>query len=249
MSDIILYQFPASHYNEKVRWALDLKQVPHRRISLLPGPHAPKMKRLTGRTHTPVLVIGDEVVAGSSAILAYLEQNYPDPPLEPVDQGERERALAIATTFDKQVGPAVRLAKFFEVMNGEFAIRTFCAEKSPLVRTLYRAGFPLVHQVMQRSMAINAENAMKGREETERALDYVVRESGPGGYLVGNNFSVADLTCAALLMPAVAVADLGGPALANTDAERAWLQRWADHPGAAWVREIYRRHRHPEKPL
>ena len=47
MAGITLYQFPASHYNEKVRWALDLKGVPHDRVSLLPGPHAPRMKRLT----------------------------------------------------------------------------------------------------------------------------------------------------------------------------------------------------------
>ena len=245
MSGIILYQFPASHYNEKARWALDLKRVPHQRVSLLPGPHVPKMKRLSGRTQTPVLVDRTKVVAGSAAILAYLEQRFPDPPLEPSDPGERERALAIAATFDQKVGPAVRLAKFFEVMCGEFAVRTFCAEKAPLTRTLYRASFPLVHLIMKRSMEINAENAEKGREETQYALDYVVRESGTSGYLIGDSFSLADLTCAALLMPAVEVADLGGPPLAETDAERAWLQRWADHPGAAWVREIYRRHRRP----
>ena len=36
---IELLQFRHSPYNEKVRWALDLKRVPHRRHSLLPGPH------------------------------------------------------------------------------------------------------------------------------------------------------------------------------------------------------------------
>jgi hypothetical protein len=36
---IELWQFRASPYNEKVRWALDLKQVPHRRRSVLPGLH------------------------------------------------------------------------------------------------------------------------------------------------------------------------------------------------------------------
>jgi glutathione S-transferase len=36
---IELLQFRHSPYNEKVRWALDLKRLPHRRRSLLPGPH------------------------------------------------------------------------------------------------------------------------------------------------------------------------------------------------------------------
>ena len=68
MTDITLYQFAGSHFNEKARWALDLKGVDHERVSLMPGPHAPRMKKLTGRTDTPVLVDGEEVVAGSTAI-------------------------------------------------------------------------------------------------------------------------------------------------------------------------------------
>jgi glutathione S-transferase len=201
------------------------------------------MKRLTGRTETPVLVDDDEVVAGSAAILAHLERRFPNPPLEPPAPAQRERALAIAREFDDEVGPAVRLAKFFEVMCAEYAIRTFCSERSALVRAAYRASFPLVERIMKRSMGIDAENAARGRERTRLALDLVAKETAGTGYLVGDRFSLADLTCAALLSPAVDVADLGGPPLAGTDAEASWLARWADHPGAAWVREIYRRHR------
>jgi len=245
MTGIRLYQFPASHYNEKARWALELKRVPHERVSLLPGPHAPRMKRLTGRTETPVLVDGDLVVAGSAAILAHLERRFPEPPLEPSAPEERERALAIARRFDDEVGPAVRLAMFFEVMSGAYAVRTFCAERKPLVKAAYRAAFPAVHLVMRRSMGIEAERAARARERTREALDFVAEASGGSGYLVGDRFCIADLTCAALLMPAVDVASLGGPASAGTPEESAWRARWADHPGAAWVREIYRRHRRP----
>jgi glutathione S-transferase len=243
MPDITLYQFPASHYNEKARWALDWKGVPHERVSLLPGPHAPRMQRLTGRTQTPALVDGGEVVAGSAAILAHLERRFPEPPLLPNDADERERALAIARRFDDEVGPAVRVAMFFEVMGGAYAIRTFCAEKPRAVKALYRASFPLVARIMKRSMGIDAENAARGRERTQEALEFVANEAKGSGYLVGDRFSIADLTCASLLMPAVDVGELGGPTSPGSDAEQAWLARWADHPGAAWVRETYRRHR------
>ena len=59
-----------SHYNEKARWALDLKGVPHERVSLMPGPHAPRMLRLTGRTQTPALVdeMDDQVAADYAAM-------------------------------------------------------------------------------------------------------------------------------------------------------------------------------------
>jgi glutathione S-transferase len=248
MTGITLYQFPTSHYNEKARWALDLKRVPHERVSLLPGPHAPRMKRLTGRTETPVLVDGGEVVAGSAAILAHLERRFPEPRLEPAAADERERALAIARRFDDEVGPAVRLAMFFEVMGGAYATRAFCAERSPLARALYRAAFPAVHPLMKRSMGVDAENAALARERTREALDFVARETKGSDYLVGDRFGIADLTCAALLMPAVDVSMLGGPASAGTAEEGAWRARWAEHPGAAWVREIYRRHRRTGSP-
>jgi glutathione S-transferase len=54
---------------------------------------------------------------------------------------------------------------------------------------------------------------------------------------------VADLAAAALLMPAVQPPQ--GPVYPEPWAEvvHAWIAHWADHPGAAWVREIYARHR------
>ena len=45
---IELLQVRHSPYNEKVRWALDAKRVPHRRRSLLPGPHMGGVTTLTG---------------------------------------------------------------------------------------------------------------------------------------------------------------------------------------------------------
>ncbi|MBM3557707.1 MAG: glutathione S-transferase, partial [Alphaproteobacteria bacterium] len=62
---IELLQFRASPYNEKIRWALDLKRIPHRRRSVAPGPHVPALKPLTGRTTTPVLKLDGKWLDGS----------------------------------------------------------------------------------------------------------------------------------------------------------------------------------------
>ena len=43
--NIELYQFNFSTFNEKARWALDYKHVPHRKTTLLPGPHIRTMKK------------------------------------------------------------------------------------------------------------------------------------------------------------------------------------------------------------
>ena len=59
-----LHQFPFSHYNEKARWALDWKGVPHVRRSYLPGPHMLPVYRLSGQRSVPVLRAGTEVIPG-----------------------------------------------------------------------------------------------------------------------------------------------------------------------------------------
>lgn len=243
MPDLELFQFALSHYNEKARWALDWKKLPHVRRSLLPGPHKLAMTRLSGQDQVPVLRDGDRVVAGSSQILAHLEAEHPHPALLPADPALAELALEIERELDRELGPAVRLARFHAVLEdtGYFASQ-FTVGRSFGVRAAYRAAFPLIRPVMTRQMKITAENAARACEITSRALTRFAAEAGPEGYLVGSAFSLADLTAAALLMPAVNPP--GSPARPPpTPAARAWDERWHDHPGSDWVREIYRRHR------
>ena len=243
MSEMELFHFLGSHFNEKARWVLDLKQVPHTRISLLPGPHMRTMRRLSGQTSTPALRVGDEVISGSTRIMERLERDFPEPALYPADAGERARAVEIVREFDAEVGPAVRLAKFFEAMEAKSAVGVFGRDRGPIVRALYGAGFPILWRVMQSKMQITEQAAERDLARTLQAFDFVAKESTGSGYLVGERFSVADLTCAALLMPAVSVSEWGGPQDVATPKTKGWLARWVDHPGAEWVREIYRRHR------
>jgi Glutathione S-transferase, N-terminal domain len=73
----VLWQLEVSHYNEKVRWALDYKHVPHIRRSLLPGLHALKAKRLTGDTSTtPVLTLDGRSIGDSTRIIAAIEERW-----------------------------------------------------------------------------------------------------------------------------------------------------------------------------
>lgn len=60
-----LLHFPVSHFNEKGRWALDYKGVPHVRTALLPGPHKLRVQRVSGQGRVPVLRDGETVIAGS----------------------------------------------------------------------------------------------------------------------------------------------------------------------------------------
>lgn len=243
MLDLELFQFHGSHYNEKARWVLDYKQIPHRRTALLPGPHMPRMMKLTGQSQTPALRSDDGTIAGSANIIDHLEKEFPEPALYPADPAERARALELAREFDDQVGVAIRLVKFFETMEARVAVEAFGWDRGPVVRALYFATFPIVWQVMKKKVGISEPAAIRARERTRDALDFVAKGSEATGYLVGDRFTVADLTCAALLMPAVHTFEWGGPREAETPRMNAWFASWADHPGTEWVREMYRRHR------
>lgn len=240
-----LHQFPYSHYNEKVRWALDFKNVPHKRISHLPGPHAAAIRKLTGASETPVLRIGGVVVAGSADIIDVLEGHYPEPPLYPADPAQRKAALDMQAWFDVEVAPAVRRAAFDELFREPaYLCRLFASEKPLLTRLSYRAVQPAIRHVMRRMMDIDDEHVVLARRTIHAALDRVAAQAGAEGYLVGDRFTVADLAAAALLAPACNPPhpDMEFPAPRPARIE-AWFAEWADHPGARWVRRVYAQHR------
>ena len=243
---VVLHQFASSHYNEKARWGLDWTGVVHRRETYLPGPHAPQMKRLSGQSATPVLCHDGTVIAGSAPILDALEQRFPERPLYPADPVLRWRALAIQRDFDAEVGVAVRTAVFSVLLEEpDYLCATFAGHRSRPVRALYRATFPVLAPIIAKANGVTDAAAVeRAFERTRRALDFVAREVGPSGYLVGDAFSVADLCCASLLAVLVDPPhpDMSHPKPMPARIE-AFLARFAQHPAAAWVLEQYARHR------
>jgi glutathione S-transferase len=241
-----LFQFRFSPYNEKVRWALDLKRVPHRRISLLPGPHMRTLRALTGQTATPVLRIGDEIVFGSARIVARLDELYPEPRLIPADRSERELAYAIEQRFDDDLTPRVRRAVLDAILSdvGYFA-RVFGGDRPAWQRFGYRLVLPLARGLVRKGNGITGAASIEdGIAAGTEAFDMVVRGTHETGYFIGGRFTVADLTAAAHL------ASLIDPPHPDMERPRprppkleALIRRYRSHPGAAWVLDIYRKHR------
>jgi glutathione S-transferase len=245
MSTPELFQFRVSHFNEKARWALDWKGIEHLRHSLVPGPHKPKIKKLSGQEQVPVLRFDGKVVAGSNAIIDFLEQERPEPALYPRDPATRKRALEIQAKFDEEIGPAIRLAMFHELLaDPGYFTRLFTWDKSALVRIGYRAIFPAVKLLMSREMKITPENAERDLAVTRSGFDFVAKESAATGYLAGDRFGVADLVAASLLAPAVEMdpSPFSYPK-PYPPSLQAWWRRWREHPGTTWVKTMFARHR------
>ena len=245
-TDVELHQFRYSHFNEKARWALDFKRVPHMRTSYLPGPHQPKIRKLTGQTQTPVVRFGDDYLYGSARIIDELEKRYPSPPLYPEDGSQRIRALEIQSWFDSEIGPRGRRAVLNSMM-GETAYfaNMFSEGQTAGKRCFYRTILPLAKGKIRRGNDITGpESVADGVAALQEGFDFVAREAGAAGYLVGDTFSVADLTAAAILAPVADPPDCEMTRPRPVPAVVAeFIARFADHPGREWVLEMYRRHR------
>ena len=140
----VLWHLKASHYNEKARWALDYKRVPHTRRAAVPGLHRGIAEELTGGRTFPVLVLDGEAVGDSTRIIEALERSHPDPPLYPADPEARRRALDIEDFFDEELGPYTRLLALNGVLpDADLTLRMFAPDLSRGRRLVARATFAL----------------------------------------------------------------------------------------------------------
>jgi len=247
-----LWQLDISHYSEKARWALAHKGVEHRRRSPLPGSHMVAALVLTrGRENTlPILQLDGRTIGDSTAVIAALEQRFPDPPLYPADPEQRRRALELEDFFDEELGPYARLLPFHELVNEPAIFAEVASEAvpgplgkaKPLVGLYARTYTSLRFGVRDKAAAATA------REKIVAAMDRLDAEleANGSGYLVGAEFSVADLTAASLFYPVVGPE--GGPLRPDAPTPPA-LERFRDglrdRPGFVWVEEMFRRHRRP----
>jgi len=244
MADVLLWHFPISHFNEKVRWTLDFKRIPHRRRALGPD-YLFRAWWATGRATLPILFIGKRAIGDSTRIIAALEERYPDPPLYPDDPAQRERALELEDLFDEQLAPHVRRLVWLETSREP---RTFLPTAMPdtprVVHAAMRPAVSVTSWIVRRRYGVDDASGPEARERVRAAMERLQAELGPRDYLVGNAFGVADLTAASLFAPLIQPPERPYPPVVAFPAPlRAFQDELAAMPGAAWVREMYRRHR------
>jgi glutathione S-transferase len=240
-----LWHLKVSHFNEKVRWALDYKRIPHVRRAVVPGRHMSIAKKLTGESTLPVLVLDGEPIGDSTRIIARLERRYPEHPLYPADSDERRRALELEDYFDEALGAHGRLLFIHHaVPDRDLLLGAFFQDVTGARATALRAAYPAVRQTMIANFAIDDDSVALAFDKLRAAGERFRTEIGPSGYLVGDSFTVADLTLAALLSPAVAPEQFPYPQPQRGHPLIRPVIDVLDESGVAdWTREIYARHR------
>jgi glutathione S-transferase len=241
----VLWHLKVSHYNEKARWALDHKCVPHIRRAAMPGRHQAIAKRLTGGTTLPVLVLEDGAVGDSTRIIETLEEREPKPPLYPADPDERRRALEIEDFFDEELGPETRMLVLHHTLpDGKLTLGVFTPDLRGARRLVALGMWGQVRKRLAHEFTIDDDSVAAAYDKVRAAGERFRAELGPTGYLVGDEFTVADLTLAALCAPAVAPVQFPYPQPQRGHPAVEPLREALAASGLLdWTRDMYARHR------
>jgi glutathione S-transferase len=241
----VLWHLKVSHYNEKVRWALDYKRVPHIRRAVEPGSHRSIALRLTGGRTFPVLELDDEAIGDSTQIIEALERRYPEPALYPADPVARRRALEIEDFFDEELGPYVRLLVVSHMLpSAGLVLGAFLPDLAGPRRRAALAMFPLIRRRFVADLGIDDESVALAWRKVRAAGECFREELQASGYLVGDGFTIADLTVASLVAPAVAPAGFPYPQPQREHPLLAGVRDALAEAGLPdWAREMYARHR------
>jgi glutathione S-transferase len=243
---VVLWHIELSHYNEKARWALDYKSIAHELRVPMPGLHGARALMLTRGKHRrlPVMELQGRRIGDSTAIIAALEAYQPEPALYPADPAQKARALELEDFFDEGLGPQLRRLVWHHTLPDTDAMaESLFADRAPGRARFLRATAPAVRPFVRRDYDVSEQTAEVARGEVIAAMDRIEAELQPSGYLVGDRFSVADLTAAALFTPLIAPPHR--PYLPATFP--AALQPLRDEltarPGGRWIHAMYERHR------
>ena len=241
----VLWHLKVSNFNEKARWALDYKNVPHTRKAVEPGRHVRVAKKLAGTRTFPILELNGRVIADSTEIIEALEQGWPDPPLYPADAGERQRALELEDFFDEELGAYSRTLVVSHMLpSSELLLGAFYPDIGGARRAASRAAYPAIKRAFAANIPVKPDEVDIAFGKLRAAGERIRTERGAGDYLVGDGFTVADLTAAALLAPAVAPPEFPFPQPQRGHPLFAPVRDALAESGLDdWVREMYRRHR------
>ena len=247
MAPPVLWHIELSHYNEKARWALDYKGIPHVRKAPMPGLHGAYALAVTrgAQRRLPVLILDGRRIGDSTAIVEALEAYQPEPPLYPDDPADRARALELEDFFDEQLAPAVRSFGWFHTIDDPSAVADALYTRDPGGRgaRVMRRITPILRPAMRMDYKVTEAETERAVVLIREAMDRVERELQPSGYLVGDRFSVADLTGAALFTPLLSPPGRQYAPPPRATAMLELREELEARDGGKWVYEMYVRHR------
>ena len=244
-----LITFAASHFCEKGRWALDWHGIAYDEVGWPPGVHQILARRCGAKHSTvPILLEGEGVIQGSSAIIDWAESKANDPGRSLNPGANRAEAKDIERRADAALGVHVRRLAFAELLPAHASMvkPALFYRASGWRRLAGDMMWPVSWRVMMRMYGIVPGAAADSRSKLEAELDWLDAKLADGRlYLVGDRFSRADLTVASLLANFARPTELAAEhGMSGPDALARDIERWRERPVMRWIKGLYRTHRH-----
>lgn len=244
-----LLEFPHSHFCEKARWALDFKGLSFDPVPILPGFHLRTVRRYAPKTFVPVLLHNNEAIQGSSTIIDCLDEHYQDYPLTPRDEDLGRLSCEIEAEMDEKLGRPIRQILYYWLLDYPGFIRHCFAHSLPVYKQLvFRLTYPVLRKIMYRTYVISTEKVDEARCGFSQTLSELADTLNNRKYLVGDQFSRADLTVASMLCLLVLPSEHPLPWINIPDSRvTQFIDEYENHPVSQWVRTMYRVHRKPDR--
>ncbi len=200
-----LITIAVSHYCEKARWALDWLKIPFVEESHVPIFHRFTTRRYGGKS-VPVLITPTGIFKDSTDILHHLDGiSQAQKHLYPTDSALRQEVEKLEELFDTKLGVHIRRWGYhYRRVDDREAMREMWCESAPRIEKVgFDFAFPLMSRIVRRAYDVSAANAAISLQEIKQVFELVGERltDDKHGYLVGESFSAADLTFAALAAP------------------------------------------------
>lgn len=204
---IELYKLHWSHYVEKVRWALDFKQLPWRGIDIVAFTKK-EMRRFAGAQTVPLIhdTAAGVAISDSSPIIRYLDDAYPQHPLFPAAPERREEVWQWMLQLDSSLGLHARRLAYTQLILEcpNVLSRLFMPNvcRGLFTRRGWRAlAAPVLGAMLIRRFHFHRNRQDRVYESLEAQLLPIARYLEQHDFLVGDQFTAADITLASLLRP------------------------------------------------
>jgi glutathione S-transferase len=248
MAKPVLYVFSISHYCEKARWALDYLDIDYEISHIAPGRHIPIARKLGApRSSVPILVTQEQLVQGSAEIISWADTAASVTSKRLTPTSNREACFELEKRLDDVIGVHLRRYYYSEALvdHPQTVRPLFTNDLTFPRKMLFRGTWRAVRRSMIKRMDLGHEQGQDSKRIVEGELSWLDGLLSDGRqFLVGNQFSRADITAASLLAPLATprqhptYTDLRLPPNLAAD-----LASWEQRPSINWVRETYDRYR------
>ncbi len=144
-----------------------------------------------------MLLTEDGVLADSTEILGWVDQKSGGSLY-----GEDPKTRELEDLFDERLGPHTRRLAYFHLLDAPRFAELFDQGTPRVKRWMFRRVSAVVRKMIRKSYQVDLEGAERSRVRVRQVFANVARQLDDGRrYLVGDRFTAADLTFAAMAAP------------------------------------------------